>query len=131
MSQQFSRFLAVGSIGFIVDATILSSLVHLLDHSPYWSRLPSFIIAATFTWYLNYHWAFMNKAPQTKLLSISRYFVIQSAGITTNLIVYSSLLYLSPYFLIHPEYPLAIASVCALVFNYLGLSIWVFKTKKN
>jgi len=126
MSQQFSRFLAVGSIGFIIDAIILSSLVHLLDYSPYWSRLPSFIMAATLTWYLNYHWAFIHTGHQTKLLSLSRYFIVQSAGFTTYLITYSFLLYLFPYFLNHPEYPLALAS--ALVFNYLGLNKWVFKT---
>jgi putative flippase GtrA len=131
MPQQFSRFIVVGAIGFIIDACVLSTLVHLFYCDPYWSRLPSFILAATCTWHLNYHWAFaQNKNNQAKLLNFLRYFAVQSAGITVNLVIYTSLLFLFPYFYIHPEFSLTIASIFTLAFNYLGLNDWVFKTKK-
>ncbi|ORU89877.1 MAG: hypothetical protein A6F71_02625 [Cycloclasticus sp. symbiont of Poecilosclerida sp. M] len=129
MFQQFPRFLVVGTVGFIVDVSVLSMLVHSLDYSPYWSRLPSFALAVTVTWHLNYHWAFIHNYEGEKLLNFSRYLIVQSVGIGINLFSYAFLLYLTPYFFNHPELSLAIASTIALLFNYLGLSKWIFKSK--
>lgn len=127
MTKQFLRFLVVGSCGFIVDAGILSLCVHLFDSSPYWSRIPSFAVAVTLTWYLNYKWAFEAKLDTRKLVSFSRYLLVQGAGISINIAVYIVSLYVSEYFFEHPEFAVALASVVALFFNYFGLKKWVFK----
>lgn len=127
MTKQFLRFLIVGSCGFIVDAGILSLCVHLFDSSPYWSRIPSFAVAVTLTWYLNYKWAFGDRSDTRKLVSFSRYLLVQGAGISINLAVYIVSLYVSEIFFEHPEFAVALASVIALFFNYFGLKKWVFK----
>ena len=128
MIREFPRFLIVGTCGFLVDAGVLGLCVHLFDFNPYWARIPSFAIAVTLTWYLNYRWAFEDKSGRGKIVSFGRYLVVQSAGITINFSVYTASLYYSPYLFELPEFAIALASIVALLFNYLGLRRWVFKT---
>ena len=130
MFQQFSRFLTVGATGFITDATVLSILVHVFDYSPYWSRFPSFLVAVTLTWYLNYHWTFEKTKNKQKFQNFGYYLSLQSLGIAINLLIYMTTLYSSNYFFSHPEYAIALASLATLFFNYFSLKKWVFKTNK-
>ena len=128
MIREFPRFLIVGSCGFLADAGILGICVHLFDFSPYWARIPSFAIAVTLTWYLNYKWAFEDKSNTRKTVNFGRYLAVQGAGISINFFVYMASLYLSPYLFETPELAIALASIAALLFNYFGLRRWVFKT---
>ena len=128
MFQQFLRFLAVGTAGFLIDATLLSLLVHMFGYSPYWSRIPSFLLAVTLTWYLNYHWTFKKTKSEHAFQNFSHYLSVQSIGIVINLLIYMTTLSSSNYFFNHPELAIALASLAALLFNYLCLKKWVFKT---
>ena len=53
----FPRFLAVGSVGFMVDAGVLWVLMSL-GGDPYLSRGLSFAMAVSVTWALNRRWTF-------------------------------------------------------------------------
>ena len=54
----FAAFTVVGGIGFIVDASILATLVHIYDWGDYTARLISFAVAVSVTWYLNRSYVF-------------------------------------------------------------------------
>ena len=130
MFKQLPHFLVVGTAGFATDAGILSLLVHIFDYNPYWSRLPSFILAVTLTWYLNYHWVFKETRSKNKFLNFSRYLAVQGIGTAINLFIYMAALYSSNYLFSHPEFAILLAALVVLSFNYLCLKQWVFKKTK-
>ena len=49
----FARFCIVGSIGFVIDVSILQLLVIFFDTDPYIARFLSFLAAASATWVMN------------------------------------------------------------------------------
>jgi putative flippase GtrA len=55
---QFLRFCAVGTVGFVIDAGILQLLVLGIGMSPYLVRIISFLVAASATWLMNRHYTF-------------------------------------------------------------------------
>jgi putative flippase GtrA len=55
---QFLRFCAVGTVGFVIDAVILQLLVLGIGMSPYLVRIISFLVAASATWLMNRHYTF-------------------------------------------------------------------------
>jgi len=50
---RFLRFALVGTIGFVVDASVLRLVVAIFAINLYAGRLVSFLAAATVTWLLN------------------------------------------------------------------------------
>ena len=56
--KRFASYTTVGIIGFIVDAGILSALVHVWQWPHYTARAVSFSAAVTVTWALNRRWVF-------------------------------------------------------------------------
>lgn len=55
---RFARFCMVGTLGFLVDAGVLQALVSGAAMDPYLGRVPSFLAAATATWWLNRRFTF-------------------------------------------------------------------------
>ena len=121
----------VGGIGFVIDAGILSMLVHGFGNDPLSSRLVSFPCALTATWYLNRRITFSHLASNNPRQEWMRYVMVGVAGNLINLIVYTVLVRLSQTMYIYPEAALAIASVVAMIFNYLGSSRYAFSRDAN
>ena len=117
--KQFIFFGIVGTIGFIVDASILLYLVHIENFSIIFARTLSFIVAVFVTWILNRYFTFsQNTKKNTKSKEYIKYLSIQTAGIGINFLVFFSLIYtfnpLKEILII----PLAIASIVAMFFNF-------------
>jgi putative flippase GtrA len=55
---RFARFCLVGTLGFVIDAGVLQALVSGAAMDPYLARVPSFLAAATATWWLNRRFTF-------------------------------------------------------------------------
>ena len=53
LRQQLIRFALVGTLGFLVDAAIFSSLFFLLALPLMYARIIAFVVSATVTWYGN------------------------------------------------------------------------------
>ena len=125
---QFLRFGVVGACGFAVDAGILSLLFWGLHWSPFVARVPSFLCAVSVTWMLNSIFTFENVAARTRK-NFLLYLGFNVVGNGINLGVYTACLHLSLAMREYPPMALAIASICAMLFNYTSAKKAVFKKK--
>jgi len=117
----------VGGIGFVIDAGILSLLVHGLGLDPLLSRLLSFPSAMTATWYLNRRVTFSHAISNNPGQEWFRYALVSMSGNLVNFLVYVACIRMSQTMYSYPQAALAIAAIVALVFNYLGLSRYAFR----
>jgi len=62
----FLNYSAVGGVGFLVDASTVHLLVYLAMMDPYISRVLSYLLAATVTWYLNRKYTFFSTSKNNK-----------------------------------------------------------------
>ena len=127
----FPAFLAVGTIGFLVDASILATLVHVFGWGDYTARLVSFSGAVTITWYLNRRFAFADNKTVNRRREYTRYVSVQIVGMLINFLVYSFCIAFSPTMDRWPVLALAVGSAVALLFNFAGSRIFVFTGLRN
>jgi putative flippase GtrA len=121
---QFTSFASVGFAGFIVDAAILSILVHARGWDHYTARALSFPAAVTVTWYLNRNWVFSRTSDLTR--EYGAYFGVQVLGAAINLGTYALVIAVIPKLARLPVLPLAAGAALALLFNYSAAGRWVF-----
>ena len=120
----FARFCLVGTIGFVVDAAVLTLLVNGLDWHQYAGRALSFPIAVTSTWLLNREWTFARTG--NARAECSRYFSVQTVGALINLATYAAIIETVPRLGTIPAVPLAAGSALALLFNFIASRRLVF-----
>ena len=123
---KLALFLCVGTIGFIVDATVLSILIFKFDWSRYIARVASFLVAAPCTWMLNRRLTFRATATANRTREYSMYMVIQGTGALLNFAVYSACIFFSSLMFNFPVLALAIGSGTAMLFNFLALQRYAF-----
>ena len=123
----FMRFGLVGTVGFLVDGGVLQALVTLAGWGPIEARAVSFPIAVCATWLLNRNITFRASRDRSVYRSLARYVGVSLAGASVNFIVYTSLVFASNAMAASPIMPLAIASIVALIFNYLGSKHFAFR----
>jgi putative flippase GtrA len=129
--RRFAAFVAVGTVGFCVDAGVLTALVSLGGVNPYAARIISFAVAVIATWALNRRFTFESDATSAKerASEYGRYFFIQVLGASANLIVYSICLLAWPQLISWLVVPLAFGSAVGLVINFVGSRLWVFRSR--
>lgn len=117
------RFTAVGGIGFVVDAALLTLLLGLTPIGPFLARLVSIGFALAVTWLINRHLTF-SPSDRGLMREGMRYGGVGVSTSIINYLIYSGLL------LALPALPalaaLGIASLAAMAFSYLGYSRLVF-----
>ena len=124
---RFLRFGVVGVVGFVVDAGALQALVTLGGWGPIAARLVSVPTAVFATWLLNRAITFPESHGGPVLRSLMRYAAVSAAGAGINFAVYSVLVIASRSMAAVPLVPLAVASLVAMVFNYLGSKHFAFR----
>jgi putative flippase GtrA len=124
---QFLRFGLVGVVGFLVDAGVLQALVTLAGWGPITARLVAVPTAVFATWLLNRTITFPQSHSGPALRSLLRYVAVSAAGAGVNFCVYTGLVFASASMAALPIAPLAIASIVALVVNYLGSKHYAFR----
>lgn len=117
------RFVAVGSAGFVADATILLWLVERFNADHIGARLISAPAAILLTFALNRHWSFRDIDQPSLVRSFASYLSVQSFGFALNLLAYSLMLLTVSM----PAVALVVASIVAMVLNYLGSRYWAFR----
>lgn len=125
--KQFIKFGIVGTIGFIVDASILLILVHIFYFEISIARFFSFLIAVFVTWLINRNFTFSDNKNIDKKKEYFYYLVIQFFGVLLNYLIFISLINQYTFFREHLILPLAIASIIAMFSNYLILKKVVYK----
>jgi putative flippase GtrA len=111
-------FIAVGAVGFALDAGLMLLTIKALACHPIGARLVSFPVAVTCTWLLNRHWAFRGRGLQSRSVEYVGYFAIQVAGAALNVGVFLGCLLLWPLLASVPLLPLTFGAAVALLFNY-------------
>lgn len=127
------QYTLVGSVGFLLDAGILTLLAQFCDFNVYFSRLVSFSCAMSATWYLNrrFTFAFLTSGKEASLGEYGRYSTVQVIGALINLIVFTAVILIYPALQSIPVIPLAIGALFGLIFNFVGSRFWVFAYKES
>lgn len=129
--EQAGRFAIIGSIGFVVDGGILTILSNMYSFDLLFSRLASYSVAVTVTWYLNRHRNFSEKKDRRAALEWGRYAAVNSIGALLNMSIFFSLAHQFKLMAEIPLLPLLIASPIALIFNFLASKHIVFREQRQ
>lgn len=122
------RFSIVGIAGFALDAFVLLVFIELVSINPFVARIPSFLFAATLTWWLNRSWTFRDNPDLPLLRQWLKYLLAMKAGAAVNLLVYATALVTSDSIYLYPVVGVALGSLAGLTVNYLLASRLVFAT---
>jgi putative flippase GtrA len=127
----FMRFCCAGGLGFVVDFTVLKTVVHLGLH-PVPARCVSFSVAVVATWLVNRAWTFKaHTAPGTPALlrEFVGYLAVQSIGFAANFSVYTAMVLGIPALDGRLLPPAIAGTAVGLVVNYLGAKHLVFRRR--
>lgn len=120
------RFLAVGSVGFVVEAVLLTILTAYANWSPWQARIPSFLSAVLITWALNRRHTFAQRGLERRTIEAFFYTAIQGGGALINLAVFGACLTVWPKLSHMPVVALAIGAVAGFAFNFTLSSRWLY-----
>jgi putative flippase GtrA len=122
------RFGLVGVAGYIVDITVLLLVVRL-GVDPFSARVPSFIAAASATWFLNRRFTF--RAPSARQGAVRRqwamFVVLMLPGAAVNYGTYALLLAHWPPAQRHLALPVAAGALAGMTLNFLVSKRIVFR----
>lgn len=123
----------VGTVGFAVDAGVLTLLSSKLGVNVYLARACSFTVAVFVTWLLNRNWVFKVDGPRTmtRTTEYISYLSVQAGGALINLSIFSLIIFYSPNLKAYPIIPLAFGSIGGMFFNFIGAQLWVFRAKRR
>lgn len=122
--KKLARFGIVGTIGFLVDGSVLWLLLETTPLGPFLARAIAIAVALVATWYLNRSFTF---GASRRSIAVEG-FRYGSVGITSamvNYLIYSGLLLSLP--ILQPLAALVIASIAAMAFSFFGYSRFVFR----
>lgn len=118
----------IGSIGFIVDSSILMYLVNIENMGIVVSRFISFPSAVFITWLLNRIFTFTtDNVKVKKFKEYLLYLLIQTIGAAINFSIFFALIYLFKPLETILILPLAIGAICSLIFNFLVIKKKVYQ----
>jgi len=127
ISREVITFGVIGTIGFLVDGGLLTLLNSFLNFDLLTSRLCSFSVAVTVTWYLNRNYTFRDQTDEQALHEWTRYAVLNGLGALLNLAIFFWLIFEFSALTVVPLVPLAIAALVATAFNFLVSKYIAFK----
>jgi putative flippase GtrA len=89
--KRFTKFLVVGSIGFVVDFGVFNLLLRSLNFQPVVAQAISFTCAAisNFTW--NRFWTYPESRSKPILLQFGQFFVLNLIGVLVRSVVFGLL----------------------------------------
>jgi len=133
LTAKLLAYSAVGVIGFVVDAGVLTALSTGYGMNVYLARCASFSIAVLITWLLNRGYVFRGAAALRgrRSAEYGRYLGVQVVGAAINFATFVAVLAVYPGLEAMPVVPLAAGSGLGLVFNFAGARRWVFVRAKE
>lgn len=138
-SRQFATFALIGVGGLFVDMASLAVALHLLGLDPYGGRVFSYLMAATFTWYMNRQFTFTGVSRRGAIRQWARFLAANAVGAVVNYGIYVLVLKLGPWVIasvglwpevltaLLPYAGVAAGSVSGLVFNFVLSKKLVFR----
>ena len=129
--RQFLLFGLGGTLGFLVDAGVVSLLVNGLGQGPYRSRLVSFLCAVAITFVFNRRYTFAAHAQRRLGGQASRYLLAMIGGFVVNYGLYAWLIYQFEPIRAWPVIGVAAGSVAGFLVNYASSRFWVFGSRQT
>ena len=126
---EFARFVVIGTIGFIVDASTLKLLVVLFHMDLYSGRLVSFLTAATGNWMLNRRFTFKHAGQNSPARQWLKYLGANALGFAVNYSTYAALITYVAIAMAHPVIGVAAGSIAAMSLNFTVNKFWVFRAR--
>jgi putative flippase GtrA len=135
LSSELFRFCVVGSVGFLVDASVLQVLVSWFGGGLLISRVFSYLAAATVTWFLHRIYTFRDHlsssdndsaSSRALLTQWSRFVLTNGIGASLNYGIYAVCILGSALCREYPVIGVAIGSLVAMIFNYVISKRFVF-----
>lgn len=131
LGREGAWFAAGGVLGFIVDAGVLQLLVGPADWNPYLARLPSFVLAATFTWWWNRRFTFAARRGHGRTREWSLWVGVMTVGAVLNYAVYAAALATLAPVRAWPWLGVAAGSAVAAVANFAAARTLVFRGRDD
>ena len=116
-------FAVVGDAGFLVDAGMLALLLHVSPLGPFSARIVAIAAAMLVTFWLNRTFTF-GRSDRSLAVEGTRYGGVGISAALLNYAVYAVILLVFPA--VWPVLAVAVASVVAMVWSFLGYSRFVF-----
>jgi putative flippase GtrA len=126
-TRQFLLFAIAGTIGFLVDAAVVTALVQFGGMNPYLGRLLSFLCAVAATFAFNRRFTFPDGARSTLVRQAGQYLLAMSAGFAVNYGSYAWLVYSAEAVRSWPVIGVAVGSVLGMSVNFASSKWWVFR----
>jgi putative flippase GtrA len=135
LAGEFYRFAVVGSVGFVVDASVLQILVSWFGVGLLIGRVFSYLAAATVTWFLHRIYTFRAQLSSPDNRSASsftlldqwfRFILTNGVGASLNYGIYVICILSSDLCRAYPVIGVAIGSLVAMVFNFAISKRFVF-----
>jgi len=128
--RQFFSFGVVGVAGFVVDAGVLTLMLHTTRAGPYLGRVVSFLCAATTTWALNRIFTFRDHVTRHTLgAQWLRFLAANAIGGSVNFGTYSLLLATTALFAAYPVLAVAVGALAGMTVNFTLSRTYVFAHK--
>jgi putative flippase GtrA len=127
IGREFVWFMAIGVVGFLVDAALFASLNSGYEWSIGAARAVSASCSIVTTWALNRRFTFAARRSRLWRAELARYVVGQGAGLIVNLGTFALILRLAPSLRSAPIIALALGATAALLFNFLTARVLAFR----
>ncbi len=118
----------VGTLGFFVDALVLTLLIGPVGVGLYLGRLGSFLAAATFTWACNRRFTFGDTSRSGRFRQWGRFLAANAAGGLVNYGLYAALVTWHDGFRSWPVLAVAAGSLAGLLVNFFASRRFVFRS---
>jgi len=128
LAGRFLRFVAVGSIGFLVDSSVLLLLTSTRVAGPSYGRVLSFLAAATVTWKLNRSYTFRAVGGQPHR-QWAQYVLATAIGAVINFAIYRLWLRWTDTGPLNLLLGVAAGSIGAMLFNFGVSHKFVFRSQ--
>jgi putative flippase GtrA len=128
---QATKFAVIGALGFVIDGGILTLLNSAFGIDLLRSRICSFSVAVTVTWFLNRNQTFTEQKNKRAASEWGRYAAVNSVGALLNMGIFFWLIHRFDWLRGVPLLPLAIAAMFALIFNFFASKHLVFQGQRT
>ncbi|MCA4920866.1 MAG: GtrA family protein [Roseomonas sp.] len=125
---EFLRFGVVGTIGFLVDTTVLYAGL-AFGLGLYGGRAVSYLLAATTTWALNRLWTFRGRGDGPVHQQWALFLVVNLIGFAMNYGTYAALIAYVPMVGAHPVLGVAAGAIAGMFGNFVLSRQLVFRAR--
>ncbi len=129
--REFIKFALVGVVGFIVDIIALYFGLYIIGLGVFASKILSYLVASTTTWYLNRNFTFQKDNSSNLIKEWVSFVGANGVGGVINFTIYTLIIYGVSFTTLVPLIASSCGSIAGLIFNFTISSKFIFKSNQN